>query len=65
MVATKVSAERQGRLMALALGGAARTIAGELPDELLVQGAVADLGDGPGSVHRHGVTLLFLTLARK
>ena len=65
MVATKVSSERQGPLIALAVGGAARTVADELPDDLLVRGAVADLGDGLGNVHRHGVTLLFHALMRK
>ena len=44
MAATKVTQSREGPLLALAIGGAGRTIADELPDDLLINGAEADLG---------------------
>ena len=50
MSATKVAPERQGALLALAIGGAGRTVADELPDTLLTSGAVADIGNGQGAV---------------
>ena len=65
MAATKVTPERQGPLLALAIGGGGRTVADELPDELLAHGAVADLGDGLGQVHRTGPKLLLFALSRK
>jgi len=65
MAATKVSPERQGPLLALALGGAGRTVADELPNDLLAYGAVADLGDGQGMVQHTGPQLLFHALTRK
>ena len=64
MAATKVSAQRQGPLLALAIGGAARSVADEIPDELLVHGAAADLGDGLGLVQRTGPRLLLYALER-
>mgnify|MGYP000591732055 CR=1 FL=1 len=48
--ATKVSPERQGSLLALAIGGAGPTAADEIPDDILTRGAVADLGDGQESI---------------
>ena len=65
MAATKVSAERQGPLLALAIGGAGRTVADELPDTLLAHGATADLGDGQGHILHSGAQLLFHALQRK
>ena len=65
MAATKVSSERQGPLLALALGGATRTVADEISEELLAFGAAMDLGDGLGEVQRSGPRLLFHALARK
>ena len=65
MAATKVGAERQGPMIALALGGAARTLADNIPTELLASGSVADLGDGLGAVQRSGPKLLMLALGRQ
>lgn len=63
--ATKVNQERQGALLALAIGGAARTVVDDIPDDLLCSGGQADLGDGLGTVHRTGPQLLFHALYRK
>ena len=65
MAATKVAAERQGPMIALALGGAARTLADNIPTELLASGSVADLGDGLGAVQRSGPKLLMIALGRQ
>jgi len=65
MAATKVSAERRGPLLALAIGGAGRTVADDVPDDILAHGAVADLGDGYGSILHTGPKLLFHALGRK
>ena len=46
MACTKASAERQGPLLALSLGTSARTVADEIPDEVLRSGAPYDLEDG-------------------
>ena len=64
MVATKVSAERQGPRLALAMGGAARNVADDIGDDLLVNGAMIDLGDGAGPLHRSGAQLLVRALKR-
>ena len=50
--ATKLAAERQGPLLSLALGTAARTVADEIPIHVLQYGAEVDIGDGAG-VRRH------------
>ena len=65
MVATKVTKERQGPLLALALSGAARTVVDEIPDHVLVSGGSADIGDGLGEQPRSGSDLLFIALQRK
>ena len=64
MAATKVTQERRGPFLALAIGGAGRTVVDELPDDLLAHGAVADLNDGRGAVHQNGPRLLFHALGR-
>jgi hypothetical protein len=56
---TKVSIERQGPKLSLAIGGAARVIVDDLPEELLASGSIVDFGDGKGLVHRTGVELVF------
>eukprot|EP00971_Amphidinium_carterae_P338489 6475850-Amphidinium_carterae.2 len=65
--ATEVSEARQGPLLSLAVGGAARSIADELPVEFLKSGpgGVADLGDGRGVQQRSGVDLLLHALHRR
>ena len=63
--ATKVDAARQGPLVALAIGGAARTVVDKIPNDVLVHGGVLDLGDGAGAVHRTGVQLIIHALRRK
>ena len=65
MAATKASAERQGPLLALSLGSSARTVADEVPDDVLRNGTVYDLGDGRGAVHRNGPEILFAVLRNK
>ena len=65
MSLTKVSVERQGALLAMAIGGAGRTVADEIPADMLQNGAQADLGDGVGNVYRSGPQLLFHALGRK
>ena len=55
--ATKVEPARQGPLIALAIGGAARTVVDEIPNDVLIYGGVLDTGDCLGAVHRTGVQL--------
>eukprot|EP00971_Amphidinium_carterae_P267164 5299901-Amphidinium_carterae.1 len=63
--ATEVAESRQGPLLSLAVGGAARSIADEVPTEILRSGGIADLNDGRGNVHRSGVDLLLHALHRR
>jgi hypothetical protein len=56
---TKTASERQGPKLSLAIGGAARVIVDDLPEELLASGSTVDFGDGKGLVHRTGVELIF------
>ena len=65
MVSTEVTAARQGPLLALAVGGAARGVVDEIEDHVLADGAAADLNDGLGNVHRSGPVLLFYLIGRK
>ena len=65
MSATKVAKGRQGRLLALAIGGAGRTVVDEIDDAFLQYGGVVDLNDGEGPTHRTGPRLLFIALERK
>ena len=46
MAATKVTNARQEPLLALAIGGAGRTVADAIDDNLLANGGHIDLGDG-------------------
>ena len=62
--ATRVIPERQGTLLALAIGGAARVVVDEMDDNDLAVGRVVDLLDGKGDVLRSGPTLLFHVLER-
>ena len=64
MASTKVPREGRAPLLALAIGGVGRRITDDLDDNLLVNGAEADLGDGLGLVHRFGPRLLFFALER-
>ena len=50
--ATKVEPRRQATLLALALGGAARSVADKIDSDHLLNGANADFGDGNGLVRR-------------
>ena len=63
--ATRVTQPRPGPLLALAIGGARRTVADELQDEMLIYGAEAKLGDGDGCMSRTGASLLFHALRRQ
>ena len=65
MAATKVNQERQGPLLASAIGGAGRTVADEIDDTLLAHGDNMDLGDGEGLKYRTGPRLLFIALESK
>ena len=60
--ATRVPPERQGPLLSLAIGGAARVVLDEMDDNDLALGRVVDLQDGKGDVLRSGPTLLFHVL---
>ena len=63
--ATKVDAARQGPLIALSIGGAARTIVDKIPNDILVHGGVLDLGDGLGEQRRTGAQLIIHALKRR
>ena len=65
MSLTMVSADRQGPLLSMAIGGAGRTVVDKIPAEMLANGATADLGDGQGNIYRSGPQLLFHALHRK
>ena len=61
---TKVQPPRQGPMIAMALGRAARSLADNIPDAILAHGAVTDLGDGQGHITRSGVTILLACLRK-
>eukprot|EP00971_Amphidinium_carterae_P349761 6491208-Amphidinium_carterae.2 len=63
--ATEVAVERQGPLVSLALGGAARAVADALPTDLLQHGGIVNLADGQGEVYHTGVALLLFALKRR
>ena len=63
--ATKVAINRQAPLLALAIGGAGRTIVDEIDDTMLVNGGFADFRDGNGPQHRTGIQLIFRALDLK
>jgi len=63
--ATEVNWQQQGPVVALQLGGLAREIARQVPQQDLTQGFVQDFGDGQGQVWHSGVELLLFGLARK
>eukprot|EP00971_Amphidinium_carterae_P204860 4065668-Amphidinium_carterae.1 len=65
MGATEVAEERQGTLLALSVGSAARTIADQLPLTLLRNGGIADFADGLGPVHHPGPWFLIRALQRR
>eukprot|EP00971_Amphidinium_carterae_P145320 2879387-Amphidinium_carterae.1 len=65
MGATEVAEERQGPLLALSVGSAARTIADQLPLTLLRNGGIADFADGLGPVHHPGPWFLIRALQRR
>ena len=64
MAATKVSEPRLGPLLALAVGGAARSVVDDIPERLLINGGNEDLGDGNGMTHHSGPSILFIHLQR-
>ena len=63
--ATRAAPERHGPLLALAIGGAARTILDDMNDDDLSDGRILDIGDGRGPVFQTGPTLLIYALDRK
>ena len=63
--ATKVSAERQGPLLSLAVGSAARIYADEITVPILQHGGYLDLADGQGQVWHSGVDILLAVLKQK
>ena len=63
--ATKVTEERQANLLALALGGSARSLVDEISEDLLRDGGDADFGDGRGREHKTGFQLLYRALELK
>ena len=62
---TKVYAERQGPLVALAVGGAARTLVDEIPEQVLQYGAQADFQDGRGNILRPGIDVVLYALHKR
>ena len=60
--ATQVTVQRQGPLVALAIGGAARAIVDQIDDQALRDGVVADFHDSRGNVDHSGVELVFRVL---
>ena len=65
MVATRVSDDRKGVLLSLAVGGAARKAIETIPVPLLQHGAIHDLQDGQGAVQRSGAEMLVWVLQNK
>ena len=53
--ATKVTVARQGPLLALAIGGSARSLIDDIDEILLMNGGVSDFNDGLGYVQRSGI----------
>ena len=62
--AREVLPEQQGSAVALRLGGAARSLAREIPDVQLRDGAIVDPGDGGGARQLTGLQLLLLALSQ-
>ena len=60
--AAKVTVQRQGPLVALAIGGAARVIVDQIDNQALRDGVVANFQDGRGNVDHSGVELVFRVL---
>ena len=60
--AAKVTVQRQGPLVALAIGGAARAIADQIDGQALRDGVVADFHDGRGNLDHSEVELVFRVL---
>jgi hypothetical protein len=58
LAATRVSDDRKGVLLSLAVGGAARKAIEIIPVPLLQHGAVYDLQDVQGAVQRSGAEML-------
>ena len=56
--------EQRGPAVALRLGGATRSLAREIPQEQLRDGAIADPGDGGGARQLSGLQLLLLVLSK-
>ena len=62
--AREVLPDQQGSAVALRLGGAARSLAREIPDVQLRGGAIVDPGDGGGARQLTGLQLLLLILSQ-
>ena len=65
LAATKLAPQRQGPLVSLAVGGAARIVLDDVDETMLVDGALADFGDGRGMVQRSGVECILRLLRLK
>ena len=65
LAATKLSEQRKGPLVSLAVGGAARIVLDDVDEETLVNGVMADFGDGQGRRRRTGVECLIQVLRQK
>eukprot|EP00971_Amphidinium_carterae_P046832 922749-Amphidinium_carterae.1 len=63
--ATEVHEDRHGPLLALSVGSSARTVADQLPLNLLKYGGTADFQDGQGPVHHSGPQMLHQALSRR
>ena len=60
--AAKVTVQRQGPLVAFAIGGAARVIVDQIDDQAVRDGVVVDFQDGRGNVDLSGVVLVLIVL---
>ena len=65
LAATKLHTARQGPLISLSVGGAARMVLDELDEETLIHGTVADFGDGQGRQAHSGVECIIRVLRLK
>ena len=63
--ATDLPVAQQAPAVALRLGGLAREISRELPQQQLINGTIADYNDGLGYIQRTGLEVLMRGLANR
>ena len=62
---TTIPESKQGFMISLSVGGAARMVLDDLDEDILVNGQVADFGDGQGRILHSGAECIFRTLRLK